>query len=133
MCCTKCNRFLNLSFFTVCNDDANHQTCNKMLTLKAFFWYLTSLFFLIYILPWAAYPITVGDHPSIRFLAPPSWYVSRKPLLRFLYFSGLTCRQFHQCFMYGFYACRSPKSVKNTVKSSVSLYAFRICKCKSCT
>ncbi len=26
-----------------------------------------------------------------------------------------------------------PESVKNTVKSSVSFYAFRICACKSCT
>jgi len=31
------------------------------------------------------------------------------------------------------FACAGPESVNNTVKSSVSLYAFGICGCKSCT
>jgi len=39
--------------------------------------------------------------------------------------------QFHQCFKYSFYVRRSQKR-KNTVKSSVSFYAFGICERKSC-
>jgi hypothetical protein len=40
--------------------------------------------------------------------------------------------QFHQCFMSSFCKHRSQKC-KNTIKSSVSFYAFGICAHKSCS
>ncbi len=43
----------------------------------------------------------------------------------------LTWGQFHQCYMCSFYARRSLKC-KNSVKFSVSFYAFGICVGKSC-
>jgi len=70
---------------------------------------------------------TIVDN-NVFFMQGEKWRVSKVLTL----ILSTARAQFHQRFMYSFMHAE-PKSVKNTVKSSVSFYAFGICGRKSCT